>query len=119
MESFQEVKKKLRIGCLAVILYCIGCSVYVGIGGRGFSWNTAFLCTRSSHMSSGVSIFLRCVDIVTASAQVAYFTPPLIVQYIGNHTGERGRELARLERQEAAYEQYMKLLDEDFDRIYT
>ena len=70
-------------------------------------------------MSSGVSTFLRCVDIVTAPAQVAIFTPLLIVKYIGNHTGERGRERARLEQEQAAYERYMKLLDEDFDRIYA
>ncbi len=113
------MKKKPRIGCLAVILYCIGCSAYIGISGQGFFWNTAFLCTRGTHMSNGVSIFLRCVDIVTAPAQITIFTPLFIVKYIGEHTGERGRRRAEMERQEAAYERYMKLLDEDFDRIYA
>ena len=70
-------------------------------------------------MSNGVSIFLRCVDIVTAPAQITIFTPLFIVKYISEHTGESGRRRAEMERQEAAYERYMKLLDEDFDRIYA
>ena len=114
------MKKKLRIGCLAAILYCIGCSAYVGISGQGFFWTIAELSTmRGGHISNGASLFLRSVDIVTAPMQVAFFTPLFIVKYISEHTGERGRELAKLARQEAAYEQYMKLLDEDFDRIYV
>ena len=114
------MKKKLRIGCLAAILYCIGCSAYVGISGQGFFWTIAELSTmRGGHISNGSRLFLRSVDIVTAPVQVAFFTPLFIVKYINEHTGERGRELAKLARQEAAYEQYMKLLDEDFDRIYV
>lgn len=120
MKSCKEVKKKPRIGCLAVILYCIGCSAYIGISGHGFFWNIAFFSTiRGGHISNGESIILRCVDIVTAPAQVTFFTPLLIVKYIHEHTGERGRRRAEMERQEAAYERYMKLLDENFDRIYA
>ncbi|MBQ9432366.1 MAG: hypothetical protein IJU44_12530 [Kiritimatiellae bacterium] len=120
MKSYKEVKKKLRIGCFVVILYCIGCSAYIGISGNGFFWNIAVFSTiRGGHISNGESIILRSIDIVTAPAQVAIFTPLLIVNYIGNHTGERGRERARLEQEQAAYERYMKLLDEDFDRIYA
>jgi len=120
MKNCQAVKKKLRIGCLAVILYCIGCSAYIGISGNGFFWNIAVFSTiRGGHISNGESIILRSIDIITAPAQVAIFTPLLIVKYIDNHTGERGRELARLEQEQAAYERYLKLLDENFDRIYA
>ena len=64
-------------------------------------------------------MILRGVDILTAPLQVAIVLPLAAVNYIQEQTGERGCELAERKRQEAVYEQYMKWLDEDFDRIYA
>ena len=114
------MKKPLRIGCLVFLLYCIACSLLVAISGYGW-----FLFAAEWGTLQGGSVpeqerrFLRNMDIVTAPLQVAILVPLAAVNYIQEHTGERGRRHAERKRQEAAYEQYMKWLDEDFDRIYA
>jgi len=113
------VKKKFRIGCLVVILYCLGCSLYVGISGHGYCYFVAEMATLGGgNLSTLNRIGYRVIDIVTAPAQIAFFVPLFGINYIQNHTGERGRERAEHERQRAAHARYVKLLDENFDRIY-
>lgn len=114
------MKKPLRIGCLVFLLYCIACSLLVAVIGRGwFLFAAEFGTLQGGSIPEQKRRFLRNVDIVTAPLQVAILVPLAAVNYIQEHTGERGRRLAERKRQKAAYEQYMKWLDEDFDRIYA
>ena len=114
------MKKPLRIGCLVLLLYCIACSLLSAISGQGMFLSIAALGTlQGGNIPERERMILRGVDIVTAPLQVAIVLPMAAIQYIRDHTGERGRELAERKRQEAACEQYMKCLDEDFDRIYA
>jgi len=111
------MRREFRIGCLAVILYCVGCGLYVGISGKGFFWVFGMFGTiRGGHrISDREEFFLRGIDVVTAPVQV----PIWGLLYIKHVTGESGRIERELKRQEAEYERYMKLLDENPDRIYT
>ena len=114
------MKKPLRIGCLVFLLYCIACSLLVAIIGRGLFLFVAEIGTlQGGNIPARDRMILRGVDIVTAPLQVAIVLPLAAVNYIQEHTGERGRRHAERKRQEAAYGQYMKWLDEDFDRIYA
>jgi len=111
------MSKRFKVGCLAVILYCVGCCLYVGISGQGFFWVFGVFGTiKGGHRISALEEFvLRGIDVVTAPVQV----PLWGLLYVKHVTGESGRIERELKRQEAAYERYMKLLDENFDRIYT
>jgi len=110
------MNKKFRIGCLVVILYCLGCSLYIGISGQGMFWIFGVFGTiKGGHISDREEFFLRGLDVVTAPVQV----PLLGLLYIKHVTGESGRIERELKRQEAAYERYTKLLDENPDRIYV
>lgn len=114
------MKKPLRIGCLAFLLYCMACSLLVAIIGEGlFLFHAEIATLQGGSVPARDRMLLRGVDIVTAPLQVAIVLPLAAVNYIQEHTGERGRELAERKRQKAAYGQYMKWLDEDFDRIYA
>ena len=114
------MKKPLRIGCLVLLLYCIVCSLWVAISGQGwFLFSAEWGTLQGGTVPERERIFLRNIDIVTAPLQVAILLPLAAVDYIQDHTGERGRKLAEGKRQEAAYKQYLKWLDEDFDRIYV
>lgn len=113
------MKKKTRIGCLAVALYCIGCSLLAAISGQGLFLFIAEIGTlRGGDIPGRDRIALRGIDIATAPLQVAILAPMAAVNYIQEHTGERGRELAEAKQKESAYRHYLKMLDEDFDRIY-
>ena len=115
------MKKPLRIGCLAVLLYCTACCLWAAFcDAPGLFLFVAEIGTlQGGNIPDRDRAFLRGVDIVTAPLQVAIVLPLAAVNHIREHTRERGRELAERERQKAAYGQYMEMLDEDFDRIYA
>lgn len=113
------MKKKWNIGCLVVILYCAGCSIFVGVTGGFVSGIAVFATLRGGHNTMCDLIICRVIDVVTAPVQVAVLGPLLAVQYVQEHTGERGRQRAEIERQEAMFEQYVEMLNENIDRIYV
>ena len=113
------MKRKWKVGCLVVAFYCAGCSILLGTHGGFFSVTAEMSTLHGGHLSKCDVIVARSIDIVTAPVQIAILAPLFAVNYVCEHTGERGRELAKIARQKEMCERYVKLLREDFDRIYV
>lgn len=85
------MKRRWKIGCLAVALYCAGCSILLGTH-DGFFTLIADLSTLhgGGRLSRRDIIVARSLDVITAPVQIAIFVSFYVVNYVAEHTGERG-----------------------------
>ena len=94
-----EMKRKWKIGCLLVILYCVGCGILLGTYGGLFSITVEMSTLQGGRrMSRYDAVISRCFDIVTAPAQVAFFGSLMAIDRVCEYMGTRGRERKKLSR---------------------
>lgn len=89
-EGLGAMRSKLRIGCAAVLLYCIACSVTVEVTGWGFFKLIAAIGTLHGGRGSDDPEWVNHVfDIVTAPVQVTVLWPFLAINNMCKHAVDK------------------------------
>ena len=83
--------RKNRIGCIAVLLYCIMCSITVEVTGRGLFVLVGDIGTLHGGRR-GPKWVGHALDIVSAPVQVSVIWPFLAINNMCKHTEDKEQE---------------------------
>jgi hypothetical protein len=87
-----------RMGCAAVLLYCIACSIVVEVAGRGFFMLVGDIATL--HGGRGGPKWMgHALDIVTAPVQVTILWPFLAIDGMCKPATDKKQEVLESNRE--------------------
>jgi hypothetical protein len=90
-ERHSTMMSKMRIGCAAVLLYCIVCSIAVEVTGRGFFILVGDIGTLQGGRECPKWVG-HVLDIVTGPVQVTVLWPFLAIKSMCKHAVDKKQE---------------------------
>ena len=85
------MKRKMQIGCIAVLLYCIACSIVVKVTGRGLFTLVGDIGTLHGGRR-GPKWVGHALDIVTAPVQVTVLWPYMAINNMCKNAEDKKHE---------------------------